>query len=489
MAETSAPEIFVSYAHADNDYPRYESRDWESSRGWVECFCEALGRRLQGLRRGTRIWRDADGGIRGASELTRAIEQGIAEASVFVAVSSPAYAQSQWCERELALFRESARARHGGLRAGTMLRVFTINKLPVSGERFTAQVPELADNTGYQLYRYVEGRPLEYEPPYGIEAGARFLAAVNTIAYDIVEVLQGRSTPVPATGLVVYLAETTPDVADYRAKLQSEIEQFGHTVVPAANDAGGAEDPARVRSELALSRLSVHIIGGQVGPVPLSSTGRSSVELQYDLAGEEAARRSGFSRLTWLAPLQQSPEPAQAVFIERLKGTDPNLLEASVEDVRSLVKQQLEVKPSAQPKPAGDVRIVYLMFDAEDEDGARPLATWLFDQGFEVLKPARTGNLLKAHKVNLRDSDGALIYYGEVNDAWLTVKLADLRKTVGGSSGKTHRLKGAVYLGDPESPDKSEFRLQMFDVIPGFGRFRPELLEAFADKVRESAGA
>jgi hypothetical protein len=489
MAE-GAPEVFVSYAHADNEYPRYESRDWEGSRGWVECFCEALGKRLRGLRRGTEIWRDGSGGIRGASELTPTIERAIADASILVTISSPAYAQSQWCEKELTLFRERAVSRHGGLLVGTMLRVFRINKLPVSGETFATRIPELADSTGYQLYRYVEGRPLEYEPPYGIEAGARFLAGVNNIAYDIVEVLQGRSAPVAPTGISVYLAETTPDVADYRAKLQSEIEQFGHTVLPGANDARSVEDPARIRSELARARLSVHVVGGEAGPVSPGSSGRSSVELQYDLAGEEAARRSDFTRLTWLAPLRQAPEPAQAAFIERLKNTDPNLLEASLEDVRSLVKQQLEAKPPSRAKPAaGEVRIVYLMFDSPDEDSAKPLATWLFDQGFEVLKPARSGNLLKAHKVNLRDSHGALIYYGEVNDAWLTVKLADLRKTLVDSQRKTHEFKGAVYLGDPASEDKNDLRLQLFDIIPGFGRFRPELLKAFADKLHESTRA
>jgi hypothetical protein len=135
---------------------------------------------------------------------------------------------------------------------------------------------------------------------------------------------------------------------------------------------------------------------------------------------------------------------------------------------------------------AGDVRIVYLMFDAPDEDQARPVASWLYDQGFEVLKPARSGNLLKAHKINLRDSHGALVFYGEVNDEWLAVKLGDLRKTLGESRGKPHAILGAVYLTDPPGDAKQEFRSRLFDVIPGFGRFRPELLEAFVESVRAS---
>jgi hypothetical protein len=126
------------------------------------------------------------------------------------------------------------------------------------------------------------------------------------------------------------------------------------------------------------------------------------------------------------------------------------------------------------------------MFDAPDEESAKPITTWLFDQGFEVLKPARSGNLLRAHKVNLRDSHAALIYYGEVNDDWLAVKLGDLRKTLGGARGKSQELRGAVYLADPTHDAKTEFRSRLFDVIPGFGSFRPETLADFVEKVRGS---
>jgi hypothetical protein len=483
------PEIFISYAHADNEFPRYDSRDWESSRGWVECFYDALRKRLAMLRRGTEIWRDASGGILGASELTPAIRAGVANASILVIINSPAYAKSQWCEEELRLFLESAEARLGGLRTGTMLRVVKINKLPDTGDSFVSRVPELADSTGYFLYRNVEGRPLEFEPPHGVEPGTKFLTAVNNVAYDIVEALQGRPAPVPPTGIIVYLAETTLDVADSRAKLQSELEQFGHTVLPSPHDDRSGEYAAKVRSDLRRARLSVHVIGGQTGPMPSGTGNRSAVELQYDLAGEEAAQRPGFMRLTWLAPFSPTAARQQGAFIERLQSTDPNLLVASLEDVRSLVKQYLaqnQIRPSK--RVTGEVQLVYLMFDQPDEESAKPLAKWLFDQGFEVLRPARSGNLLKAHRVNLRDSDGALIYYGEVNDAWLAVKLADLRKTLV-ETKKTRKLKGAVYLGDPPDTAKGELRLQQFDVIPGFGRFRPEMLSAFVEKVRASTGA
>jgi hypothetical protein len=410
-------EIFISYAHADNEFPRYESRDWEGTRGWVECFYDALGKMLQRLRRGTQIWRDASGRIKGASALTPTIKDGIEKASILIAIHSPAYAASQWCEDELRFFRESSTAR-GGLRVGNMLRVFKINLRPAAGESFLTRVPELADNPGYDFFRNVNGYPLEFEPPRGAELGKRFCDAINILASDLVEVLQGRTSPVPATGTRVYLAETAPDCNELRSNLYGELTQFGHTVLPRTNYEHGLEYASRVRAELRTARLSIHAIGESLGE---SIEGRSIAEIQYDLAGEEALQRSDFSRLTWLVPGSASLEPRQDEFIDRLRSTDASVVVASVEDMKTLIKKHLEVKPLEVKPPARqktslghDVKIVYLVFEPPDEENAAPLKDWLFEQGLEVLEPARTGGV-RAHNINLRDSHGALIYYGQVN--------------------------------------------------------------------------
>jgi hypothetical protein len=483
----AVPEIFISYAHDDNEYPRYTSPDWEGSRGWVECFYHALRRRVQQLRRGTEIWRDGDGRIRGASALTPAVEDGISSASILVTINSPAYAASEWCERELKFFVDSATQRHGGLRVGTMLRVFRIDKFWAPGDSFIKNVPELKGNPGYPFFRYVDGSPLEFEPQLAGEPGPKFLTAITALACDIVRVLQGRAAIVPASGINVYLAETTPDAVDLRSKLQGELEQYGHSVLTHRSDTRGPDYSAQVRAQMQRCRLSVHVVGATTGTAPDPADPRTDVAIQYDVAGDEAARRSAFTRLTWLAPAGQTIEPAAAAFRERLQATDPALLVAPIEDVRTQIKLLLEAKPPhPKPNPERDVRIVYVIFDAPDEESARPITKWLEDQGFEVLKPARSGNLLLAHKVNLRDSHGALIYYGQVNDDWLAVKLGDLRKRLGGTRANPHKLLGAVYLADPDDDIKADFRSRLFDVIPGFGSFRPETLAEFVGKVSGS---
>jgi hypothetical protein len=475
----NAAEIFISYAHADNELPRYESREWERAQGWVDCFYEALTKRLRQLRgRETQVWRDQSGRITGASALTDTIKDGLRTCPILLIIASPAYLASQWCEDELRFFRE-AWAERGGVRVGNLLRVVKVNKLPTFGrDSFLSRDPDLSDATGYDVYRRVAGNPLEYDPPHGSELGQPFLQAINTLAADIVELLDGpRIAP---SGISIFLADASPDVEALRGRLRSELVQFGHTIVPAAQQGQPAASAAQLRAELSRARSSVHLLGAAYGDVPEGSD-ISIAQLEYELAGEQL-QRADFTRLTWLPPTVEPVDERQKAFVARVRATDAQLVTVGLEDVKTLIKEALKPKAAAAQHPAGPgaVKIVYLIFEPPDEPQAELVRAWLFDQGFEVLKPARSGSL-KTHKLNLRDSNGVLIYYGQVDDEWLSVKLADLRKTFGQGRPATRPLKGAVILADPDDPDKRTFRSQIVDVVPGFGRFRPEVLREFLD--------
>lgn len=475
----NAAEIFLSYAHADDELPRYESREWERAQGWVECFHEALTKRLRQLRgRETEVWRDQSGHISGASALTDTIKDGLRTCPLLLTIVSPAYLASQWCEDELRFFREAWTDR-GGLRIGNMLRVVKVNKLPTVGrDSFLSRDPDLSDATGYDFYRRVAGNPLEYDPPHGSELGQPFLQAINTLAADIVELLDGpRIAP---SGISIFLADASPDVEALRGSLRSELVQFGHAIVPAARQGQPAANAAQLRAELAHARLSLHVLGAAYGDVAEGSD-ISLAELEYELAGEQL-QRTDFTRITWLPPTVEPTDARQTAFVARVRATDAQLVTVGLEDVKTLIKDALKPKAGAPRRSVGpgEVKIVYLIFELPDEPQAELVRAWLFDRGFEVLKPARSGSL-KAHKLNLRDSNGVLIYYGQVDDEWLTVKLADLRKTFGQGRPATRPLKGAVILADPDDPDKRTFRSQIVDVVPGFGRFRPEVLRDFLD--------
>ncbi len=498
----AALDVFISYAHEDNDYPRY------GQRGWVEYFYEALKARLNGIRREEiAIWRDqSEARITGGTVLTPTIKEKLSDCAVLVVVVSPAYLASKWCADELGFFRDAA-GKRGGLsvstKSGSLSRVLKILKLPIDLDTFRTGLVEVDDAVGYPLYqRTAEGRPcippIELDPPYGENIGTDFGRAVNALAYDIDAILQGMSLPAPApasgrsgSGTRVYVAETSSDMADYRERVRQELEQFGCTIVPAAQQFPGPNYAEHVRKDLSGARLSVHIVGESYGLIP-ERADQSIVELQYRLAGEEAVARPEFARMVWMPPSVTASEERQRAFIAALQD-DPNLVVSPLEDFKTLVHDAL--KPKAEPPRApargdGIPKSVYLIFDVPDQVRAKAVDDWLFERGFEVLKrsaDAKSRKQLALHKEFLKASDGVLIYYGQTTDEWLQMNLIELRKVF--ATENRRRPPCGVVLGDPKRPDKEGFRSNLVHVIPGFGEFSPDRLEVFVHDLESAQPA
>jgi hypothetical protein len=499
------PEVFLSYAHADDEGVQY------GPRGWVQWFYDAIIPSLRVARgRETRIWLDKTGRINGASVLTPTIKAGLEKSALLITIVSPSYAASRWCEDELKFFRESCAGR-GGLSVvtpdGTLARVFMINKRPL--EMFPeprsipakppslAQIPELADATGYNFYRIVSGKPLEFEPPTAPAVGGAFCEAINNLACDIVRVLDGGKEPlsVPPTGIVVYLAETSSDVAGQREKLRGALRQLGHTMLPQGELKQGSGYADLVRADLSRARISIHVVGATYDVSEQSD--RSIVEIQYELAGAEAKRRHEFSRLTWIPPEVDAAntDDRQKAFIQSLEANDPRLVTAptSLEDFKTLIKDELAKKPEEPPRPSGDAKKVYLIFDAPDRDAADPVSHWLLKQHFTILTPlskGTAGEIREIHRRNLKYADGVLICYGVVSEFFVKKNLGDLEWIYGaGRSKKRPILARGVYLADPDEACKHDIMDPTVRVIPGFGPFTPEVLRAFMEDLRKGAGA
>jgi len=469
------PDVFISYSHKDNEFPKIEGR------GWIEHFYDALKAAVTRARgRETDIALDREGMITGSSILTPTIKETLEKTRALVIIVSPSYVTSKWCEDELQFFREAAGP--GGLRIGTRTRVLKVNKLPVSGASFLGRIPELEDSTGYDFFQTQAGKPFELEPPHGAVEGKEFFRTLNALAYDLKDLLDGPA--VDPSGTTIYLAETTSDVKDLREKVRMELLQFGHAVIPSREIAPGPTYAMDVRTQLGSAQLSVHIIGSDYGIIPELAT-RSLNEIQFELAGEEASQRPEFLRLAFLAGAARASDPKQTAFIEKLRD---DAFEGSLENFKTMIKDAVsrsseiaraqKMKGDAQPR--GDIKHVYVIFDAPDRDAAKPVSDWLHKQGFEILRPILRGTaseIRKMHNQHLSESDGVLIYQGNTTEFWLQTKLSDLRKVF----RKRERLARGVLLADPDEDYKREFRSHEIRVLPGFGNFSPTLLSEFIE--------
>jgi hypothetical protein len=85
----------------------------------------------------------------------------------------------------------------------------------------------------------------------------------------------------------------------------------------------------------------------------------------------------------------------------------------------------------------------------------------------------------------LRDCDAAIIFYGQATRRWIDCKLSDLRRS--SAERSTELLWKAVYIIDPITAQKEEYKSNEAAVIRERGRFPPTEMISFLRQVRDKA--
>ncbi|HEV3154405.1 MAG TPA: toll/interleukin-1 receptor domain-containing protein [Candidatus Baltobacteraceae bacterium] len=472
-------EIFISYTHKDN--VRLSGEEC----GWIDLFHEALRVRLASLAGyEVGIWRDPK--TTGNDLLTPRIEHEVAQASFFVAVLSPAYMNSQWCQKEMRVFAETAKMR-GGLNLGAKSRFIKVIKTPID-LRHHAQTPageHFAELLGYKFYALNDrGVPLEVDPRFGSSQKRDFCVAVNEVAYDISLALadfNGNGVAEhDATTRRIYVAETSFDVTPDRDRVRRELQQYGYIVLPERAYEYSSHYVDRVRDDLLQCALSVHPIGKSYGIVPEGDS-KSIVALQYETA-LETSRDTGLTVLPWMPADFMSRDDRLNRFIEKVRD-DPRLFIGPIENLKAVIHDALNeprrVDTIVQGRKA-DGRWLYAICDKADCDSVKPYEDALIERGIDVALPLFEGDeseMRLDHVENLKNCDAALIYYGRGSEYWFRSKLLDLRKTFGYGRTRPFLLK-AVLLADPRGSSKDQFRSAELVVINAYGAFTTSHVDA-----------
>lgn len=492
-------DIFISYAHIDNQSLA------EGQKGWITSFHQALEIRLsQLLGDEPEFWRD-ESKLRGNDYFGDAIVTRLPRIAILITVLTPRYVKSDWCLKEVKEFYKVAE-QTGGVRISDKSRIFKVVKTPVPTERHP---PELQSMLGYEFYQVdpTTGKPREFRFNSGLNADINYWAKLDDLAYDIYQLMETLKTrpdseaeqaaASTAAGVTVYLAEATLDLSGERDRIKRELQQRGYRVLPDRPlPLNAADFQAAVREDLRRSKLSVHLIGANYGIVPESAD--SSVAcLQNELAAERSQDPT-FTRIIWMSPGLEAREERQRRFIEYLHN-DSNaqhgaeLLQTTLEDLKTIIHDKLNAAALHRAAHVdGDApRRIYLICDRQDFDDVGPISDYLFDQGFEVITPIMEGDEAQVradHKENLLLCDAILVYYGGAGESWLRAKLLDLRKLAG--YGRTKPLLAkAIFVGAPASPLKERFRTLEAIVIRCTERFTPEPLRPLLAQLEVTKGA
>jgi hypothetical protein len=419
--------------------------------------------------------------------------------ATLVAVVSPRYVKSEWTRKEIAEFCRAC-GEHRGLVVGDKARLFKVLKTDVPLEE---QPPELQSMLGYEFFKVdpSTGRVREFNEIFGPEAQQDFWLKLDDLVHDVCGLLKmlesdGEKPDSPADRAAVYLAVTTTDLRDEREAIKRHLEQHGHTVLPDRPlPLAVSELETAVREYLGRCRLAIHLVGNTYSLVPEGET-RSLLEIQNELTVERA-RSGSLRRLVWIPPGLEVHDERQRQVLNDLR-SDPRIqkgadvLETPLEALITLISAWLDKDDEPEPltDAAGEVPgppHLYLIYDKRDNDAIAPWADFLFNQGFEIIRPSFDGDeadMREYHDENLRTCDGVVIFYGSGNEPWLRRKLREVNKSVGYGRTKTRPVVG-VCLISPRTAEKERFQTHEATLIPQWEGLVAEDWRSFTSRLKE----
>jgi len=502
-----AEDIFISYAHNDDDAYAMEPQ------GWVAQLDEDLRKRVAVFLDGQKpaVWRDRE--IRGNEDFEEIITRRLIKTATLISIISPSFFQRKWCLRELEEFATCAE-RDFGVKVGEKNRIFKVEKVPLSFER--GYLPDSLQGTGsYRFYGpdpQHEGRIHEYRPKLGVDYAARYWRELDDLAQDIAMVLKQMYARVhnadltvePATA--IYVAEATSDLEDEAKEIRRDLKARGFKVLPEGDLPYRTKDlRTRVAEDLSRSLLSIHLIGSEYGLIPEGESQKSIAWLQSEYSIERQKKATGFARILWIPRGMAPADPRQQRFVEHLhndsevqQGAD--LTQSRLEELKTLVQEKISVirsvdekkaLPQAAARERKEITIdeplrIYVICDQLDllSSDLGDLRNYLFTHGYECILPSENGDeaeALQEHVDNLEICDACLIYYGLGSDRWFGTKLRELRKLLSRRNSPV-RAKG-VYVAPPTTPCKVQLQTLEAMVLRGSKTFTGTILIPFLEKL------
>jgi hypothetical protein len=452
-----ASDLFLSYAREDS--------------AWVGEFQEKLAGLLvndSGLE--AEIWRDISD-IRFGQNWKEQMLEAIKQAALFLAVLSPNYQNSDYCNEESDYF-QALREEGSDLRIGEvkLYRYLKVIKMP-SEDGWHLQV--LKDLQHIEFFDYDPKRKLNL-PTTEFDLRVRLVA--NAIAATLNAMRRMREK--------VFVASPADDVYAEWKEMRDELQGQGYVVTPSARLNRGVA-PEFIRETFEGSVLSIHLLGSEHHPL---------AETQLDLVAQSGQRMA-----VWIR--KGADEQANQRQKELLKGVrdfsripkGSPVMEGG--SSRTNITNLLELlKPASSRASVGSngkqAPSVYLICDPSEEadrnfalDLERQIET---REKMTVLLPRNDiSGAADRHRQMLAECDGVLLYREKAPEPWFYQYLTDVNRAerlVKRDPLKSKAvLAGADYLED--LPARPDVRL-----LARTEPFTLETLEPFLAPLRKSGG-
>jgi TIR domain-containing protein len=418
-------DFFVSYAKVDNDaVPSAKS-------GWVETLMSILisGNGLAGKlgrREAFDYWIDEQK-LRGNDEVDQIPEQ-VRRSALFVAVLSPAYTASKFCQLELETFLKST--------GGAPERLFIIYKEQLVERRH--KIPEAFVRPRkykfWDLDKSNKPRVLGWpQPIYNNPEDRPYFQMVDDLCNELADKLEelkqekeqeGKDAEVRITTAakpMVLLAETTDDLMRKRDEVRRYLELAGVDIVPAGTYYGlaRADYEKAFLSDLSHSAAFVQLVGPELGRC-LNDVPDGFGWLQYQMAKDQQC-----PILQWRSPdlrdLQGIEDDRQRRLLDMADAMP-------LEDFKKKIVGAVTKRDAKVKRPS----FVFIDCDSVDTDNADAVGNILGGQ-LDWERPPyeekpKAQQLENEIQSGLIDCDGLFIVYGRTCSSWVRQQLQLYRK-------------------------------------------------------------
>lgn len=415
-------DIFVSYAHVDNEVLPGETQ------GWVTQFISTLEVYLLqklGRREHYSLWRDPE--LSGNKPLTPEIIETVKASQIFVLILSPGYVSSTWCLDELATFVKTH-----GVNSG---RVFVVERDKLAEDE---RPRVLSDLKGYAFWvadKQQKGVTRTLGTPAMISYRAEYYRQVEDMAIQLVRCLkqlrkkEAVSVDLPGSDnddtasisdpadvisvasegsvkrVTVYVAPVPDTLQLERNDLIRVLGQHQIAVLPANNRINYSTFEQEMEADLALSQCFVQLLDG--------SSNMGLVNAQYQIA-----KKQNIEVMQWRSSELDVTSITDEEHSKLLRGQ--HVMASDLVNFQQYFMKKLLppiVEEAAEVVPDEEQKIIFINVGNEDRALGEKVSKQLSAHGHFCLLPltpdekSKPADIRRDMEQNMRYCDALLLLY------------------------------------------------------------------------------
>jgi hypothetical protein len=460
-----ASDIFISYAHSDDETPDGQPGIVTELKKDLEVYGrQKCGRKLE-------IFFDKD--LASGTSWEEKLSREVKSASIFLPVFSPTWVNSTWGAREWRLFWEQLNRPDSPAEQNRII--------PVAFEMDSDDQNEILTKTQLSVQiRHRLGHLMlrEQRKSVAIQVGKEvrdFLRAQGKLP---------QPTPDPPDGvgqkpLVLLGYAFSPRMKDWRGRLQQDLTSKGFTVAILEHEGWPTFDNTKQQIADGLSRCDsiVHFLEESPGPY----AGRDQltvVQLQCELAEEPSAER--IKKFYWIGP-DLKPDAIADTSHKEFVRSRPCTNESVTAFAKKIDEELTRVSQQPSPKPEGRP-IICVIAESGDQDVVDEIRRYFAGIGLPITVPdlsVEQRAISASYSTVFKDNEYFLFYWGQGSKQWCHVNVEDFLRARRTPSGTIRDPAAAVlYFAAKREKYKDDYKW-VWREIRTYDRFDPTALREF----------